>query len=190
MTRVRTMKQTWQSYGEGRPLPDIEELRKSSSRFDRQIRVRNAIEYAAAGVVILGFSIIAALERAPLLRLSYAMIVAGACFVAWQLGRRASAVRPARSASTVELLGEYRKQIERQRDALQSVWLWYLLPFAPGLLLSFVATPVPPGREWAHAASVLFTLTVFVGVWMLNRHAALRLQGKIEELDALKGEIE
>jgi hypothetical protein len=80
----------------------------------------------------------------------------------------------------------YRRELERQRDLLQSVWLWYLGPLIPGPVVLMVAkVRIYPGQLRLFGLNLgAFTL-FFVLVWMLNQRGARRLQSRIDELDSL-----
>jgi hypothetical protein len=87
----------------------------------------------------------------------------------------------------------------RQRDLLSSVWKWYLLPFAPGMilfllgLLKFVLDQ-PASHLHYSLIALVFGLTfagcagVFALVGALNHWAAKDLQRKIDALDAARAE--
>jgi hypothetical protein len=190
MNAPKGIKQAWQATSLDVDAPSIDKVRRSASAFDRQIRIRNAIEYVACIFVIVMFSIGVFRETAPLMKLSAALIVAGTCFVMWQLWRRGSVPEAPTTGATSELIKHHRHHLVRQRDALDSILLWYLLPFAPGMMLSFFAVPIVPGKEWAKATSILLTIAVFAGVWWLNKKGARRLQRAIDDLDAMTGEME
>ena len=190
MSTSNPIKQAWQSYAGMGLQPDVEDVRRSAARFDRHIRIRNGIEYAAGAVVIAIFSIGIVLEPAHLVKLAHLLIVIGTCFVLWQLYRRGSVPEAPTCATTAELIRHHRRHLVRQRDALKSVWLWYLLPFLPGQILYFIAVPAVPGKEWVKAASVIFMASIFVGAWWLNRKGARKLDQAIGELDSLQGEVE
>jgi hypothetical protein len=103
--------------------------------------------------------------------------------VVFQLHRRAS-VRPVpadagRSAS----LDFYRRELERQREALRGIWSWYLLPMAPALVSVIVMRAIDQGGidnwvVWYGVGLVLLS----AGVWGLNRRAARKLDRRIQEL--------
>jgi hypothetical protein len=88
----------------------------------------------------------------------------------------------------------WREQMVRQRDALRSIFWWYLLPFFPGLLILMSAggaRPQPAGGEGATAGGLIvmcLTVSVFPFVWWLNQLAARKLQKQIDEIDELRGE--
>jgi hypothetical protein len=187
MSVPNPIKQAWQGYiglGVSPPLADV---RRDAARFDRHIRIRNRVEYSAGAIVIVIFSIGVFREPLPLVKLAHALIVIGTCFVMWQLHRRGSVPGAPTFASTAELMRHHREHLVRQRDALRTVWLWYLLPFVPGQLLFFFAHPALPGKEWVKAASIGFVVLIFTGGWWLNRVGARKLQRAIDRLDALQG---
>lgn len=190
MSTSNPIKQAWQSYAGLGVQPGLDDVRRGASRFDRHIRIRNGIEYAAGAVVVAIFSIGIIVEPSLLVKLAHLLIVIGTCFVMWQLYRRGSVPEAPTCATTAELLRHHRRHLARQRDALKSVWLWYLMPFLPGQILYFFAVSAVPGKEWVKVASGIFMATIFIGAWWLNRKGARKLQRAIDELDRLEGEME
>jgi hypothetical protein len=196
MTASDPIKQAWQTSVTEAQLPPIEEVRAGADRFFRQIRLRNRIEYGAAAFVVICFTVYVFMLPSPVARIGAALVVAATLFVVWQLHRRASAVAPPEVEGTLPLLVHQRAQLGRQRDALAKVWLWYLLPFAPGMGLMIFAPAIERGpavlRDIPWAGWVTFALTwlVFTGIWWLNRLAARKLSRGVDELDNLLGETE
>jgi len=91
-----------------------------------------------------------------------------------------------------DLASVHRRELVRQRDALRSVWRWYLAPFVPGLLVFIVGTTIEAGVHaplWAviatSAVSLGFVSLIFAGVWALNAYAARKLDQEINSLDAV-----
>ena len=79
----------------------------------------------------------------------------------------------------------------RQRDALKSVWRWYLLPFVPGMLVFTLGTTletaseIPLSAAFASGAiSLGFIGLVFYGIHALNAHAAKKVDAEISAIDA------
>jgi hypothetical protein len=117
-------------------------------------------------------------------RLGAALVVAGTLVVMWQLNRRASSrVVPADLGGAC--LQFQRDELVRQRDALRSVWLWYLVPLLPGLVVFMWGMQ----RGSAHHPFEMlvdgFMLAVFVTIAVINRRAAAKLQRQIDILDAM-----
>ena len=76
-------------------------------------------------------------------------------------------------------------ELARQRDALRSVWLWYLGPLLPGLVVFMWGRQ---GGSAHHPVELLvdgLMLAVFVAIAWLNRRSAAKLQRQIDALQAL-----
>lgn len=187
------LKQAWQAAPAAEPLPSIANLERRATRFERTIRLRNAIEYVAAALVVTLFGAFAIWMPLPVptMRVGAALIAIGGIVVAWQLHRRASLALPDMG---LPVLLRHRTELVRQRDALASVWLWYLLPLVPGLVLMLLGPAIDGGWDlllrlrFADAAALALPPAFFVWVWWINRRAAAKLTRMIDELDALQGE--
>lgn len=185
------MKNLWQSQPTEPPRIRPEELRRKMNNFERRIFWRNVREYAAGAVVIAIFGYYEWRFHALLVRLGSGLIIAGTLYVMYQLHQRAS-TRPAPADLGLSTCIEFhRKSLERQRDALRTVWSWYLLPFVPGLAVLVIGSIVSQWAAQGHLVINSFVSTgimaaIFLAVWKLNRRAAGRLQTQIDELDALR----
>lgn len=189
------MKNLWQSQPTEPPRIHPGQLRKKMDRFERRIFWRNLREYAAGVVVIAIFGFYEWRFRTLLVRLGSGMIIAGTLYVMYQLHRRASR-RPAPADLGASTCIEFhRKSLERQRDALRTVWSWYLLPFVPGLSVLAIGSiasqrAAHPGNLGQLVISVLASQGIipalFFAVWKLNRRAAEKLQAQIDELNAFR----
>ena len=161
-----------------------------TTRFERSIRCRNLLEYAAAALVVVAFGALGvffASEGMWALAATVAMTVAAAIFVVAKLHRDGSNQTRLPEASCRDHL---RSQLVRQRDLLRGVPKWYLAPFVPGLLgfYFFVTANVAELHGWQVAIEgVWFKLAAtagfFVFVGWLNLHAARRLDREIAALD-------
>jgi hypothetical protein len=77
----------------------------------------------------------------------------------------------------------HRVELEKQRDLLRSVWWWYLLPFAPGILVLEIGQAL--ARPERTSRIIVFGIVMFllaVGVYALNWRAAARMQRRIDRL--------
>ena len=103
-----------------------------------------------------------------------------------QLHRRGSSHALPPDAGVAPSLRLHREELERQGEALRTVWSWYLLPFAPGLLATMIAAALEHriNALW-YICCIAFPLA-FALLWELNRRAAARLARKIEELKAME----
>lgn len=187
------LKILWKSQETEEPPMALDEIRRKARRFQGGVRIRNLIEYLAGLIVVPSFALWA--WRAPELpvKLGAAMVVVGSLFALWQLHLRSGARRPP-EASAVALMDFHRAELIRQRDALRTVPLWYLAPFAPGmftLLIYRLLNPVEKATrslEADRAMSVMMIIIVvllFAVVGLTNALAAHRLQAKLDELDRL-----
>jgi hypothetical protein len=184
------IKKLWQNQvTESLPMP-LEELQRKAKMFRSRIRRRNIREYVAAAILIVWVGSGLLRFSTPLNRAGQITIIAGVVYVVWQLRRRASTAILPVEASASNWLDFHRRQLERQRDALRSVWKWYLAPLIPGiaLLLAGLSRTIEQrtGSIALIPAVAAANIVVFGAVWCLNVRAARRLQRRIDELDALQ----
>lgn len=167
----------------------VAEVRRRAARFERRIHWRNVREYAAGALVVAFWTV--QLWRAHGWRLTPAVLtILGTIYVMLQLHRRASARSLPADVGIRGSIEFHRVELERQRDALHSVWHWYLLPFVPGFAAVLVETGIDRGiNTWLIGVGVVFVL-LFVGIWALNERAARRLDRKIQELKAMETDHE
>ncbi|HEY7807707.1 MAG TPA: hypothetical protein VIC34_10965 [Croceibacterium sp.] len=182
-------KHAWQSSVPVAEAPPLAEVRAGADKFYRKIRRRNLVEYAACAFVVVAFARNVVTLPHILQKVGSAWIVLAAFYAAWQLHRRGSAMSPG-DLGQVPLYQFVRQQLVRQRDALKSVFWWYMLPFLPGLAMLMIGNgqAVPPGGGppiWLRWVSLAVIVGVFAGIWWLNQLAARKLQRRIAEIDAL-----
>lgn len=168
----------------------IAELTERSDHFRSRINRRNFIEYLAAALVISIFGWLAFMVPVWSVRVGAGLIIMGAIYISWQLNKLASVSEEVRP--TEDLASAHRRELVRQRDALKSVWRWYLLPFVPGVLVFTLGTTFEAGMAmpfWAMATTALVSLSfsgaIFLGVWALNAYAARKLDEEITALDSI-----
>jgi hypothetical protein len=182
---------TWQTQPMENITMSLEEIRRRAGKFQRRIWWRNAREYAAIVVVVVVFGYYFKLVPGLVARVGSVLTIAGALFVAYQLHRRASSETAPAATEFEQCLGFHRRGLERQRDALENIWSWYLGPLIPGLAVFIAGTaitaPIPIRyRVLTAALSFAFVGGVFWLVAKLNQIGARKLQTKIEQLKALE----
>ena len=183
-----TMKQLWQNQPTEGVRMSIAEVQAKASAFHSKIWWRNIREYAAAAFVVLFFGYRMLGVTDLLVRAGMALIIAGTCYLTWQLHLRGSSRQLPKEAGLSSFIEFQRRELIRQRDMLTSLWSWYLGPLLPGLVLMIVAIGrADPGHLqhiWlvteAYLAAILL---VFLAIDRLNKRAARRLQRQIDELD-------
>jgi hypothetical protein len=115
------------------PLPP-EELARQAHQLQDTVARRNRREVLASALITPVFLFYAWYFPHWLTKLGALLTVAGTGVVMWQLHRRARA-RPLPEALAGSLMEFHRAELARQRDALRSVWRWYIGPLVPGLVL-------------------------------------------------------
>ncbi|WP_366658108.1 hypothetical protein [Fodinicurvata sp. EGI_FJ10296] len=192
-----TVKSAWRDQPVDRSPAEPSAMTHKADGFTRAIRRRNAIEYAAFGLVGLFFAAEAlgvfgraAVPMADLvIRTGALLVVIGAAAAAWQLHRRASAPPPGTDPGqaldvAADVVSFHRRALARQRDALNSVGRWYLGPFLPGFALMAFGGFLDPGRDpLVLALAIGFVAIVFSTILVLNRRAAAAVQREIDALD-------
>jgi hypothetical protein len=184
------LKQLWTSQQtEEAPMP-IEDIRRRTAELNKRVRRRNLIEYVAAVFVVIGFTPYL-LHGGWMIQGGAALTMAATGFVVWQLHRR-TAMGHAPDAGR-ELVDYHRAELVRQRDAIRSAGLWYIAPLVPGLVMMALGRwfqAHAPGRpvEIDHLVIGLCLVIVALGLlaaWLWLQMGALRLQKRIDDLDAL-----
>lgn len=168
----------------------VDELRMRTGKFHARIRQRNITEYLAALLVIGVFGWMAWLISVPVAKAGAILIILGAIYVGWKLHTIAGSAPDQQAGNAARLLDHHRAELLRQRDALASVWRWYLAPFVPGTVL-FVAgvnfssetgLPFLAGLvSFAVAMAIMGSL--FAGIIWINSRAAKQLEAELTELD-------
>lgn len=182
------MRDIWQAGGAGAAPISLADLRRKGEAFRTTIARRNLREYLGAALVALWFGYGAWAGPDAWMRAGDALVVAGACYLAFQLHRRAAVSPPAGEMGWQNCLEYHRAQLVRQRDALRGVWKWYLGPLVPGLAVlmgqGFVNTlrrSVPAGLLFLALTAAVASVLVWVG--RLNSRAADGIQKQIDELE-------
>ncbi|HYW47777.1 MAG TPA: hypothetical protein VE959_33220 [Bryobacteraceae bacterium] len=180
----------WRSQSAEPVNMSLEEIRKKARRYQRKIWRRNAREYLAAAAVAAVMTFQAVSAGDPLRRVGAALCVAAMLYVAYHLHRGGSARAVPEDLALTSCLEFHRRELERQRDLLRSVWRWYLGPMIPGMAVIGLAGLVANPSRMAHpklfvARYGVVVALVFFGVGRLNRRHAGRLQRQIDALDRL-----
>jgi Flp pilus assembly protein TadB len=180
----------WQSQEGDHVTITLDEIRHRATRFERRVWWRNFREYAA-GALVIGFFTAQLWFLQGWRLVPPILLIAAAVYVMIQLHRRGSARSIPPDADARTSLELHRMELERQRDALRTVWHWYLLPPVPGLVAAtVVVSAAGHGINAGMIGFVVLIVLVFVGVWALNQWAARKLERKIQELKALEGSNE
>lgn len=164
-------------------IPTPEEIRGRLTGLDRRTRFRNVIEYATAALTVLGAVGIAALQarlRGPDFgTLGVLLIAVGAIVIVVQL--RARTGGPAIDG-TQPSIDAYCTLLRRERDALASVWLWYIGPILPGVAIIYVDALLKVRGIGVMVAILagLVTIAFFAWVIAINRRGARELDAELK----------
>lgn len=194
MTPEEFARGSWQHSATATTLPPLDELRARADSFRSKIVRRNWIEYAAGLLAVIAFGASALLVPLPAMQIGSVMVVVGVLVVLWQLHRRTSPLTPMDHGGQLAVLDFQRRELVRQRDALNSIFTWYLLPLLPGMAVLY-ASPVLslPMEQWGLPPMEVIrtaglTAAFFLVVYLLNKRGARQLQVKIDEIDALQAD--
>lgn len=167
----------------------LTEIHSRAGRFRATIRTRNLTEYAAAILVLGVFGWMAWLIPQPVVKAGAILIMLGTAYVAYALHRRGGTGKMLPDG--MQPLADYhRGELVKQREALASVWRWYLLPFVPGVLVFVGGVSFAPetglplvARLVQFATATGFVAILFTGICWLNIRAAKQLDAEIAALD-------
>lgn len=167
----------------------INDLRSKANAFQRRIRVRNAVEYVAAAIVLFGYAnIFLARYRSgsSMGAIGAGLIIAATLFVIYQLGKRGHATSPPTDGDMRSYLTYLIADVSRQRDLSRAVFRWYLAPFIPGFAFLVAAGPKESTAHPIIGALIMASLlmAVFVGIYWLNQRVAAKMQAGIDDAKA------
>jgi len=165
----------------------VEIIRQRAGKFERKILWRNVREYLAAliAAVPLGYFLVTAQD--VLARVTFGLLIAGLLWMVVQLHRKGSVRSMPTEVSTLTSMQFYRMELERQREAVKTVWSWYLAPLIPGLLVYTVWSAIRSPRPAAWLGLALMDAVIagmFYVVWKINLRAARCLERMIDEVKA------
>jgi hypothetical protein len=183
------VKAIWGAQAVEPDLVTVEQIRATANKFQSTVRRRNRVEYAAGVLVIAGFGFYLWIFPTLLMRLGSLLIIAGAIFIMAWIHFRASVNPIPSQISFMDYMSRYREELRRQQTTLRTVWLWYLGPLVPGLVLFTIGMSRllehAPGSGRPMWPLLVVMIGVFAGVWLLNLWGARKLQRPIDELSRL-----
>jgi hypothetical protein len=179
------LRQLWQRQERQEVPLSLEDVRGRAHRMTRKVRLRNLREYVA-GIVALGF-IVVGLVTYPhsnaIVRSGAVLLGAGILYVLYHLHAWGSARALPADLGLKDALDFQCSEMVRQRDLLQGVWRWYMLPFFPGMALILIGRAIEsPDRRLL--AAIVAAAAVLMAAYLarLNQRAARRIQQSIDQL--------
>ncbi len=184
----RRMRELWQDQKTEGVSMSVAEVQASAGKFQRRIRSRNAREYVAAAVVVAFFGFEFWRAGDVLVRTGFALLIAGLVYVVGQLHAKGSSKTIPKDAGLSSYVEFQRRELGRQRDALSSVWSWYLAPLVPGMAVLLTAFGLANPGHSPHIWLVVGIEVLVMGAmcfWIakLNSAAARKLQKQIDDLE-------
>lgn len=177
------LKARWQSQRAEGGTMSIEEVRATAQRFEKRMRKTYNREYFAALTMIVWMAAYVWLLKPVLFRVAAGLAIPGILLMLYQLRKRASPRALPADLALTSCVEFHRRELERQRDARESTWRWYLLPFVPSVLVWTIAFYFLP--RGSLLLSLIFGacfLAVFILIGKANQRAARRLQREVDEL--------
>jgi len=170
------------------PAPAISfaDIRREAERFHRNVRQRNIVEYGAAALGVAVSAVALGRATGPLQRAGLVLLILGMVYIAVALYRRASSRELPPSLDGPETCRFYRAELARQRDALRGVPRWYIAPLFPAFLLMTAGQMSGGLGTWRIIPAALIWIFLAVLLSWLNRHAARKVQQRIDSLDKLE----
>ncbi len=185
------LKQLWKSQPAGTVALSEQELWQRANKTQRGVLRRNLLEGLAALFVVGGFTRYLWLFPTPLMRAGSVLIILATLVVMQQMLKRASSRPMPWMNAGLSCKAFHRTELVRQRDALRSVWLWYVGPFVPGLVVFRWGVETELGIDAPFAQGLtanLLIAAVMLAIVVFNLLAAQRLQRQIDQLDRQSGE--
>ena len=185
------LQKLWTQQAQGPFTMSLADVHLHAQKFQSRVRLRNTIEYVAAAFVVVFFAWTALTVPEPIVQAGAGLIMAGALYVCWQLYRLGrSATRGELNAAAESWAAFHRGELARQREALRTVWSWYLAPFVPGMVVFLAGVSFTPDNPAPLAARLIVFLAgaglmaaVFAVIAWINAQAVKKLDAQIAALD-------
>jgi hypothetical protein len=183
----------WQNQTVEHTAMSLTEIRQKAGSYQKQIRFRNSLEYAAVVFIVAFFSHTVWTVHYAVMRVGAGLCIAGSLYMSWQLHKRGSAKTVPADFGWTTCLGFHRGELVRQRDLLRTSWSWYLGPLLLGIVVialgAGIANPRHAHYAWAFIGGYLaVTILGFLGLRRYHVNCVRRLQKQIDELDSLENQ--
>ncbi|GFE79885.1 hypothetical protein GCM10011487_18850 [Steroidobacter agaridevorans] len=182
------IKALWRAQSTEVPAMSVSYVRHRTGELHRAFRIRNWLEQGAGVLGFAGCLVVILMAPHPWVKAAAALILIGGAYSGWQWHRRTASFRTDPSKSSEASLSFYKHELERKRDIHRTLWRWYLLPIAPGVIamLSWNFFGDPQTRGTSAPWGVLGMLVVWLVVSLIyERSKAAQCQREIDALSAL-----
>jgi hypothetical protein len=119
-----------------------------------------------------------------IIQVALGLLVAGSLAIGYHLHKRRSGRTPPRDLGLLPIVEFHCRELDRERDAQQSLLSWYILAVIPGLSVLIVALALGGSGRGVVPAAILAAAFAAVFTFVLHtaRRTARRLQGEIDAL--------
>jgi hypothetical protein len=181
------LRELWQEQETEKVTITLDEIRREAWKFERRVHRQNVRGYLFGGLELI--FLMWMMGRIPgWRRTPVALCVAGLMCVLWECRRRMTTGTLPADSGLQASLQFYRRQLERQRDGLRTIWAWGFLPVVPGLVAVYAVVGFGRGIDYLLIRGTAAIATVLVGIWVWNLRQVRRLDERISELKALEGD--
>ncbi|MGO4569329.1 hypothetical protein AB4Z52_30860 [Rhizobium sp. 2YAF20] len=165
----------------------LDQVKKRERQFTRTTNRRNTLEYLTGGSAALFLLFMAVFTFITgdsaidmLIASGFAALVTGMVCVGLHLFTKSRRIKGHKDMAATGI-DHLTRRLEHERVQLRSAWLWYVGPMIPGFAMIYGGMFLAGKVSFAFTADGLtFAFLLFVAV--LNRRAAAKLEGEIEDL--------
>jgi CDP-diglyceride synthetase len=183
------IKALWRGQSTEVPAMSASYVRHRTGELHRAFRIRNVLEQGTSLLALAGCLIVIVLAPHPWIKSAVALLLIGGAYALFQWRRRTASLGTDPSESVTASLTFYKHELERKRDIHRTLWRWYLLPLAPGVIgvLSWNFFGDPQTRGTSAPWVVLGLLVVWIVFSVIyERYKAAQCQREIDALSALE----
>ena len=162
----------------------LEEIRNEARKFHDRIRKRNIREYSAAVITCVIMVLEIRFLKLPVtFQVALGLGIAGTLVLLYQMRKRGASRALPTDMAFMSCLEFHRQELERQRDTLETFWIWGLMPLVPfGLVFTFAFYFMPRGGLILSLIVGVFVACFLTFFGKLNQRGARKLQRQIDEL--------
>ncbi|TYP95168.1 hypothetical protein LX73_0464 [Fodinibius salinus] len=152
--------------------------------FEKEVQSRDKLEILACIIVVIFFGVTFFLTSSIWQRTGSAILVVAAGFICYRLyatSKRSADKDHSKDQTMADYLKAELEFVKRQKQLLNNIFWWYILPLTIGLLCFAAGFQISPVYKYGYMGVVLLIGAI---VWKLNRNTAA------QRFDPLLTEIE
>ena len=163
------------------PPKIITEMNTKVQQFEKDIKKRNKLETAVAILLIPIEFFIAFTTPNTLSKIGAILLIFASLWIVYYLKNNSTKKIKTvdMQASLKEQLQNHKRQILHEKRNSENVFVWYILPVLPGMILFFAGFGIDSGFYFR----LVGLLIIVIGIYFLNKKAANEMKPLIEEID-------